>query len=447
MSEDRALGGPHEAGGSPNPTPPTVETGKEESFIQIAFPQQATIVFAAALVLGFLLIGLPTIFRTYFAVNGTQANLVLCIGAGLVLAAFGGQARVQIGRIMMAGAAGIALGLFAYLQYNVQQQFLMGTISDYDSQKYESLHISSAKPLLGVVIINNDNLVRSKYDFFIRRSDIEQKTIDISLVTRDKDPETKAKKEIALFVHVKDVEWAFGEQRRVEWQIKSKTVGGDKVVALYDKIFERFISDETMASLPPQRKPTYFAWSLIPVGAALAKENEVDVSVLLERLSADDTDLRRSARDGLSTVPITALPPIMAFFKKNFSEYRIKLGICVALAQMLRTDKSKGKAISDRLTPEDLGLLLDAAGDPDRTVRSYATEFLFDLGDPRSVRLALNRAAIATDDKARYNWLFSTQDAWRKLSPGERTELRQILENIKQQSGPQTRDLIDKLNI
>src|SRR5712691_4194344 len=93
------------------------KTDKAPKLIQIAFPQQATLVFFAAIALGLLLILLPTIFRSYFAVNGTQSNLVLCIGAALLLAAFGGQATVRIGTIIMAGAAGVALGLFAYLQY------------------------------------------------------------------------------------------------------------------------------------------------------------------------------------------------------------------------------------------------------------------------------------------------------------------------------------------
>ena len=42
---------------------------------------KANVVFYAAIELGVVLICLPTVFRSYFVVNGTHSNLVLCIGA------------------------------------------------------------------------------------------------------------------------------------------------------------------------------------------------------------------------------------------------------------------------------------------------------------------------------------------------------------------------------
>ena len=59
--------------------------GDDKSLIQIAFPQQANVIFCTATILGLALIGLPTIFRSHFALNGTQSNLVVCLGAALVL--------------------------------------------------------------------------------------------------------------------------------------------------------------------------------------------------------------------------------------------------------------------------------------------------------------------------------------------------------------------------
>lgn len=78
-------------------------------------------------------------------------------------------------------------------------------------------------------------------------------------------------------------------------------------------------------------------------------------------------------------------------------------------------------------------------------MRVYATEFLFDLGDPRATKLAIQRAAVTSDDNARYNWLLVAQAAWFKLTEGEKKALADALERAKQQSGTKTRALLDKL--
>jgi hypothetical protein len=98
---------------------------------------------------------------------------------------------------------------------------------------------------------------------------------------------------------------------------------------------------------------------------------------------------------------------------------------------MLRADKKKAEAISNLLTDRDRDLLLSAAGDNDRTVRVYATEFLFDLGDPGAAKLGIARAADTNDETARYQWLFQAQGGWLKLAPEQKRELRPSLDQIK----------------
>src|SRR5258708_22477811 len=106
--------------------------------IELLFPKNPSVVFFAALLAGFALILLPTAFRSYFAVNGTQANLVLCIGAAIVLVAFG-QATVRIGGFIAAGAAGLAFGLVAYFDPAIDILLLQGKVSHYDYHKYKNL--------------------------------------------------------------------------------------------------------------------------------------------------------------------------------------------------------------------------------------------------------------------------------------------------------------------
>lgn len=188
------------------------------------------------------------------------------------------------------------------------------------------------------------------------------------------------------------------------------------------------------------------------ISTAFAQEtSQVDVPLMLRRLKADDTATRRSARDALSHASLDSIPVIMDAFRRESTHdepmvYQVKLGVCVALAQMLRADKSRGPAISGKLSEDDLNSLLDAAGDLDRTVRVYATEFLFDLGDTRTTKLAIRRAATTTDDNARYNWLFVAQDGWRKLTGADKAALADSLNEAKRRSGANTLPLFEKLS-
>jgi hypothetical protein len=157
------------------------ERHADSSLIQTAFPQQPTIVFIAAIIIGLLFITMTSIYRSYFAVNGMQSNLVLCIGAALVLAAFGGQATVRLGSIIMAGAAGLALGLFIYLQYSSRDLFVQGRIEGFDYKTYQSLEIVQKNSVLGRIVQNHNNLKRSHYDFAIFKREIDSPTFKVVL--------------------------------------------------------------------------------------------------------------------------------------------------------------------------------------------------------------------------------------------------------------------------
>jgi len=98
------------------------------------------------------------------------------------------------------------------------------------------------------------------------------------------------------------------------------------------------------------------------------------------------------------------------------------------------------------LSDEDLGLILDFAGDPDRTLRIYATEFLYDLDNPRVTEQAIGRAAATDDDSARYNWLFVSQGGWKVLSAEQKEKLQPALATLRQAIGsdnPKALKLID----
>lgn len=90
-------------------------------------------------------------------------------------------------------------------------------------------------------------------------------------------------------------------------------------------------------------------------------------------------------------------------------------------------------------------LLLEAAGSKDRTLRIYASEFLYDLGDPEMSRQALALAAKTDDENARYNWLLVAQGGWHKLDAAQKQAAGADLGAAHAASGPETRKLFDKL--
>lgn len=439
-SEDAASSGAK--GNTPprNPDPPDAKD-TNQSLIQVAFPQQAGIVFFSAIALGVVLIFAPVMFRSALALDPMKANLILCIGAALVLAAFGGQATVKVGSAIMAGVAAVAVGLFVYLQNSSQRHFLEGIVTSIDYQKYRDLRIMNRNQILGSLTVNAANKKRSSYGFVIIKDQVSDSTLAISLLDEN-DVELDT-----LYVDVADIDWAFGSRERLEWDLRSQTIANEVKIGLFDTRQNKFVTKTRAARIVPAVNVADASFSFIGAAHAQGGGDAADLKPLLEQLKSDDAKIRRGARDAVSNLPIGALQPLMQAFREQYGDYQVKLGICVALAQMLRADKSRGPAIAGKLSDEDFDRLLDAAGDPDRTVRVYATEFLFDLSEKRVTKLAIARAATTDNEDARYNWLFVSQGGWLILSDSEKKALADLLNQAKQKAGAKTLPLFNKLKV
>jgi hypothetical protein len=189
---------------------------------------------------------------------------------------------------------------------------------------------------------------------------------------------------------------------------------------------------------------------LLPGMAALAQaarpEPSPEVHAAIQNLTDEDAVVRRSARATLANGSVAAVPSILEAMRAKPENYRVQLGGSVALTEMLRRNKADADAIARTLNgAEDRALLLEAAGAKDRTLRIYASEFLYDLGDPQVSRQAIDLAAKADDENARYNWLLVAQGGWHKLGPAQKQEAGADLARAREASGPQTLKLFDKL--
>jgi hypothetical protein len=153
---------------------------------------------------------------------------------------------------------------------------------------------------------------------------------------------------------------------------------------------------------------------------------------------------RRGARDELASAGPSAVKDMMKQLRQKGSSYRVRLGILVGLAKMLRKDKKRAKEISRQLSQDDLDLILASVNDPDRTIRIYGAEFLCDLGDPRSVKPALALAeAKDTTSEGAYLSVLVIKDSLDNLSASRRKEMELRLTQLRKKVGPRTKKAID----
>mgnify|MGYP005728637649 CR=1 FL=1 len=130
----------------------------------------------------------------------------------------------------------------------------------------------------------------------------------------------------------------------------------------------------------------------LPAGRSMDGDS---IETLKAGLSDDDPRTRRAARRALSNQGLGLLAPALTELTSTGGlTYRVRLGLVVALTEMMRDNKRSREALVKQISPDALGVLLDAAVDPDRTLRIHASEFLFDLGDPRAFDAAITLSLI-----------------------------------------------------
>jgi hypothetical protein len=416
------------------------------TLISTVFPTRANAVFITAVVLGVLFVTAPFLGRVWLPIEDYRGNLVLCLGVALILAAFGSQATLRTGSLILVGTAAIAVGLYGFLEHERKSHeaeliktYVKGILSGIDSRQY-AVRIKFQQDILGAHELNDP-----QYDFVVFRDDIIT-TVGTIEVTKKPGGEP-----IQIVIPKNCFAAGLGTGQLLEWEYHT----GDQ------SVWDRKNHVNIGKFGDPQRAPSecpqlmsdadYPVRSLRGLGLirlmprAFAQSTKGSPpALLIDELKSDDLDTRRTARDQIAALPVESLRPVLDSFAAQYKDYRVKLGICVALAEMLRMDKGKGASIRGLLTDADRDQLLDAAGDPDRTVRIYATEFLFDLGDLKTATLAIQRAATTDNDTARYQWLFQAQSGWLKLSKEQREQLQPLLDQIKSRTSGKTLTLLGK---
>ncbi|WP_337879446.1 hypothetical protein [Rheinheimera sp.] len=169
-----------------------------------------------------------------------------------------------------------------------------------------------------------------------------------------------------------------------------------------------------------------------------------EISDLINSLTSDDTTKRRTARSAIAKQGIVVVRPLMVALSSPGIDYRTKLGVVVSLTEMMRENKDLRTQVIGLLQPDDLEQLLRLATDSDRTIRIYAGEFLYDLGDPRLLNLALSHWQEVDSDNGRYNLALIMKGLSPYLNKEQASNAIKSLRSLKGTVGPKTDSLLDE---
>jgi hypothetical protein len=371
-----------------------------------------------------------------------MTNLLIAAGVGSVVTSFGGQATLTGKTYIFAGVTAVMFAILWFLNPapSPAAAFLRGKISDISFRKFDA---RLAAPDYVYSFLHSDfNQLR----FVIFADEISGASATLYLLPRDQ-TETPP-----IRIPTKCFGPYLGKQTRIDWEFDgenlrirdrqhgNKVIGGtitDTDVEDCDDI--RVADAGGLPSLPDIVTRAYAQYVKEP----RAPLDQAAIGRALNDLSSDSSDIRQAARESLAR----GKPEDVPAFLDNLAEddsYRVRLGVIVALTEMLRQDKSLSTSLADKITPEQAQILVDLAGNQDRTLRLYATEFLYDLGDPRTARLALQNAAETDDARARYNWIFAARDGWSRMNAEEKAAVAPVLDEIRRKSAgaPQASELL-----
>lgn len=411
---------------------------------RVAFPDAVTFPMVMAIIVGILFVVASVFGGVIVDVPRRFQDLLIATGVALVVSAFGGQGSLRLRSAIFAGVAAIMIGLIWLLSgLDKQPKYLVGQISGIDSRTYSAeltfpkesyKYIDDVTNTLNFVAFEDDLHATSGKLVLMPNDDTEKGFIEISIDCFK-----------PFFASADSIDWEIDTRRMVIYdKRKQRAIIAAKRIEEGDAPVE--ISKCAALYARNARLGEWLGW--LGVGAANAADRPIspaaaDLPKIIADLQSDDVFVRRSARSVLARTA-TQDAPVLFKAIENDDRYRTQLGIMVALTEMLRRDKKMAAQLSDGLTDEQRTVIVDLAGHNDKTMRQYATEFIYDLADPKMAAIAIEKAAASDNAKARYNWLFAARDGWARLDAEQKQETKPLLDDlfVKTQGLAQTQDIL-----
>ncbi len=404
-------------------------------------------VFKYGLAVGFALILLGGLSLGFSWTNRTLEMLVVCAGLGILFGAFGSTAtiKVPIQGATLAGVAAIAVALFYVLLSQLGDRYVRVQLRGSDVVDAQVEFIGD-QPYLGAY-----REKQRTHEFVIFSNEIRQPRLSL-LITLSDDTEFFFE---CIDAAVLRPHLASGETILWEFSPPDEDNASD-TPKIFDVASNRFVVENIggcnapsnrswarASESEPSRSGSLF--DLVPKAfAESGGASGAEIEKLLAALESNASHVRRNARTDLGAMGTVIVKPLLAAIAKPRVSYRTRLGTIVALTEMMRDNKKKRKEIIAMIGADDLERLVDASADEDRTIRIYASEFLFDLGDPQAIDMALEKFDRSSEN-GRYNLLLVVKGAVPYASSDVQTATASKVTALKADDTLKTNKLIDSI--
>ncbi len=405
----------------------------------IDWHRRAGPVFKYGLTTGFALILFGGISLGLSLTNTFLEIMVVCVGLSIILGAFGSTARVTIPgqSIVLVGVAAVAVALFSLL------------ISEMDD-RYVRVKIGGDVEGSQIDFVGDRNYLgafqpsKRTFDFIVFGKEIKRPVLALYITLPDgteRPFECIDKDRLRPYLASgKTIEWSFDGKNATLIDIEDRQRVAELGPCREDITLSKdraSLHEKSLFSMVPRLVLTAFAQS---DSASMPQ----DTKTLIQQLESSANYVRRDVRSQLAKKGIPAVEPLLFKLSEESLTYRSRLGVIVALTEMMRENKPYRTQIIERIKDEDLKRLVNASADEDRTIRIYASEFLYDLGDPRVIPIAFDRFPSASAN-GRYNLLLVIKGAVPFVSGDQQAGVIERVMALKSDNAPKTNALIDSI--
>lgn len=394
--------------------------GKGAAAPENNFPERY-VIFGVGVGLFLVLLGTAILF---FGRNQVASSLTICVGFGLVLAAFGARVSGSWAGWSVTGAGAMAVLLFLVLQYYSPvgvTQFLKGEIGG-DFSRVAELRLIDDEPMY----LYRDTQVR-RYKFLGMEKALKSSRMRVQVDTTENEP---GKEFFEMVGDTKTIVASFEDGRPIQWKFdygaRQVKDGNTVLFSVPDTISP--LASAGSGGLDDEALGSFFA-GVAHAQASLSSVNPEQVNAALEGLRSDDLFVRRNARDLLASAGVDAVPVMLQRLRSMPDDDRLMQGVVFALAEMVRSKEVQPSDISAKLVSQDFAILVDAAADEDRSVRHQAAEVLYALEDPRAVQFSLEAAKQATDPGVANNQILILRQAGSQLPKAQKGDITRQLKD------------------
>ena len=368
-------------------------------------------------------------------VSQTVAVLVLCSGLGILFGAFGSTAVVRYKGVVVAGVAATAVVLVLLVNYLTRDDIVRLRIAGDVKGSLLGLYGDEAYP-------GADH--NQFYEFVVIGRELKISHLSLMVTASPSNERPNERREV-LFecIPQRAIGPYLGSGKTLQWRFDAKK---EQLSGVDGKIVASGPCPDGEKTTVAEEAPAFAntTFSLISSAYAQTPARAATVRPYIRDLYSDSATVRRDARQTISKSGVDAIPELMGEWERNPTNYRVRLGASVSLAEFLRSNKGQRTVVSSKLTDRHLELLTQAAGDPDRTIRIYASEFLYTLGDRRALP-AVQRVFPQTTEDGKYNLVVVLKGVSPVLSTTERSSMNESLRSWRPTVGQTTRTQIDGL--